>query len=169
MHALQPVNDQLDPQPIEGIEPAVPLGSRDDVRPSPRRLQCILEKIIMANPEFSFAFDVLKKVLVCCVIALSACGIHALVDFLEHNGVPSPVMLPMKLIEYLVFIVDVLWVARVLVADVFESFRALLREAPIAKTSLAVTLLLLAAAATSHAEGGLSLLEPSPRCAETHP
>jgi hypothetical protein len=98
-------------------------------------------------PELAFAIDVFKKIIVFLAIALSAFGIHALVAFMERQGAPPSVTLPLRLVEYLVIIVDVLWVTRVLTAEVFESYEPLLSKSPRAKIALGVGLLLLALAA----------------------
>ena len=71
------------------------------------------------NPELKFAWETLKKVFVFVVIALSAVGLHAIIEALQ-NRTTIFILGSLTLVEYAILFVDVVWFMRALIVELIS-------------------------------------------------
>src|SRR6267378_5728160 len=90
-------------------------GNPQTVEPGVRQL----------SPEFRFALDTLKKVIVFVVIALSAVGIHKIVEVLEEYHYPAYIIYALLALEVLILITDVVWFVKTLFVEILQILRPL--------------------------------------------
>jgi hypothetical protein len=110
------------------------------------------------NPELRFAWDTLKKVFVFVIIALSAAGIHKLVEILEYSGTPPTITLPLTFVEYVILLLDVIWFVHRLVIENLELLTDLLTGPMSLKLVIASILFTLGALFSSPLKDGIVAL-----------
>jgi hypothetical protein len=104
---------------------------------------------LKANPEFEFAWHTLKKVFVFVVIALAAAGIHLVVEELEHRKFEAGITITLRVVAYIVLVVDVIWFLRALLTEMLVLLTDLLLGKLWLRILTALTLIVLGAALSS--------------------
>jgi hypothetical protein len=75
---------------------------------------------VFKAPEVVFAFDTVRKVFVFSVIALSALGLHKLIEVMEEAHSPTAITMALSWVEYAILVLDILWIAKYLVTKLFH-------------------------------------------------
>jgi hypothetical protein len=81
-----------------------------------------------ANPEIQFAWETLKRVALFTIIAMSAVGLHLIVEELEHRKMPPGVTITLTVVAYLILAADVIWFLRSLLKEMAVMLADLLSE-----------------------------------------
>lgn len=110
--------------------------------------QSRIKRFLQDNREFHFLFETIKKIFIFLVIALSAFGIHKIIELLEEKNTPILIVYILRFFEYAFLAIDTLWFIRVLILECLELLAEILKIVKVNK-SLAITLLFLLAALSS--------------------
>lgn len=93
--------------------------------------------------EFAFAWRTIKKLAVFIVIALSAAGLHLVVDAMQSYGIPASVTIPLSVVEYMILLADIVWFMRFLADECAEAADGVIRSGVVTKTLVLIGLVLL--------------------------
>jgi hypothetical protein len=84
----------------------------------PQTFRDAVKNAIVDSEEYRFVIGVLKKVIVFVVVALSAVGIHKIVELTEKANDPAFITYALTFVAYFILVVDILWFIRALSTEV---------------------------------------------------
>lgn len=115
------MSEDASPKERNSISGSAPGENPAQASTYPANLFKALLKLREGSREVSFATDAVKNVALFILVALSAAGLHKVVEWLEHNfGLPEVVTNGLYLVAYAIFFVDIISILVFLVKESWE-------------------------------------------------
>jgi hypothetical protein len=80
------------------------------------------QEALWADHEVKFVVGTLRKVIAFVVVALSAVGLHSIIESLEAKNYPILITGPLTILEYAIMVADLAWILKYIAEELREQF-----------------------------------------------